>query len=235
MSFTLVQSKAVDGTGGGDTSVDIVFDAAVGAGNIVVLVCGMEGAGALNLTGTNGAAQGHDFTANGPGSNGDAHLAFLVWLNGAATATYTANFSSHTFSRFIGLEFSYTGGTPSIDGALFSQEDDTALNSGDLTVAGTDVLGVGAFRQYTATTTSSEQIDGNAATGVVRDLTNESSAWYRNLNPASSPINATATIGVASSQVGGVLGISLSAAAATAMHLNNTGTRPAAFKPGLAR
>lgn len=101
-----------------------------------------------------------------------------------------------------------SAGTTVFGAAAIAENTTTTLNSGSVSVSGTDLIALGAFAEYTAAGTSNEQLGGVAATGVLHP--SWPSLWYR-LPTSNFSGAATATLGAADNQLGGVMVLQVAA------------------------
>ena len=171
MSFTFIAAVS-GGNDAAGTTLDTSSSLNVAAGDTLAAWCGHEGAnGTFAVAKTTG---GNDFTFDAEDeenhSNGDLNGSWGYLLSAAADATFTGRFtsSSREFRRIIILQFRPdSGDTVSKDGSAAGQGTSTAANSGNFTTAGTDGMACGGYKEYTSATTSSELINGGAATPVV--------------------------------------------------------------------
>ena len=182
MSFTFIAAVS-GGNDAAGTTLDTSSSLNVAAGDTLAAWCGHEGAnGTFAVAKTTG---GNDFTFDAEDeenhSNGDLNGSWGYLLSAAADATFTGRFtsSSREFRRIIILQFRPdSGDTVSKDGSAAGQGTSTAANSGNFTTAGTDGMACGGYKEYTSATTSSELINGGAATEPTGSPVNFTSAWY---------------------------------------------------------
>src|SRR6185503_8015233 len=146
-------------------------------------------------------------------SNGDLtmHLGYLLNASADASCTFKLTLSSAaSFVRFQVLIFAAGAGeTFSFDVAKIGQGTGTAISSGNATTSG-DTVSMGAFGEYTGTTTSSEQINGVGATEPLSPLS-DASAWYRVVTGGYTGASS-ATIGSSSEWLCGLIALKINAA-----------------------
>jgi len=152
-------------------------------------------------------------------SNTDLVGHFGYLLNASTDASCTMRLTLNTaasFVKFLMIQFRPAAGeTFAFDVAKIGEAvSGTSISSGNVTTTG-DTVSVGSFGEYTGTTTSSEQINGVAATEPMTPLA-DGTVWYRIITGTFTGA-ATATIGSSSEWLCGVLSLKIirSAIAAT--------------------
>jgi hypothetical protein len=141
----------------------------VQAGSLVVAYVKWEGA-SVPVTVSDGTSS---FTADtqNSGAGGELHGRFYYLLSSAAsgTVTYTATWSqARPYQRLIVYEYTQSGGVVTFDASNRATATTGSLNTGAITTTGTDEVVFGAYGEYDARTTASEQINGVAADQVLR-------------------------------------------------------------------
>ena len=87
----------------------------------------------------------------------------------SGTVTYTATWSAaRPWRRILIYEYSYTGGSVTLDASNRATATSGTLSSGNLTTTGTDEVVFGAYGEYSAATTTGESVNGVLADQTVR-------------------------------------------------------------------
>lgn len=181
-------NNAVTNTGSGSLGTIAATGTGVLSGDLVVIFVTWEGA-TTTVSATDGTTS---FTPDAfgvldnPGSSGEPHSAFLYLLSSVATGapTYTVTFgASRAFRNVIVTYFTPSGGSVSrvaANGTAGSTGAPlTDVNSGSITVTGTDGLAFGAYGEYGSTmTAASLKINGVAADRYQQIATN-TSVWTK--------------------------------------------------------
>jgi hypothetical protein len=124
-------------------------------------------------------------------ANGGLHGRFfyLPASSAAGTVTYTATWSAaRPYRALLIYEYSYSGGTLSLDASNRATGTTGTLNSGPITTTGTETVAFGAYGEYSTTTTTNERIGGVLADQVVR--AGFSSMWSKQFG---APVTGAAT------------------------------------------
>lgn len=196
------------------TTLDITYT--VTSGTCLLVWCKHEGAaGSISVAKSDGTntftmdTQIHETTFN------DCHgvMGVLLTHSMSGSTTFRMTTGSVPYRRFFLMEFSYSG-TASADGSNQAQSDgggsDTTVNSGNITTTGTDEIVVGGYGEYSAATTSSEQINSVAADGKLT-VASYPTMWRR-LVTSTFTGAATATATGASHHVEAVKAVKITAA-----------------------
>ncbi len=217
MAFTFVATVGgdtgdPDPTGTPGTTLDAGASLAVQSGDLLIAWCKWETntAAAPSVAGTDGSQA---FTLDAPDNidhgNGDLSGAFLYKISATADAAFTPRFTlsaTGSWRRFHVLQFRPDASeTVTKDGSSVASGSSAAPNSGNITTTGTDVVAVGAYGEYSALTTSSELIDGVAATEPTGSPRANSSVWYRILTAAFTGGAASATLSGSQDWICGVV------------------------------
>lgn len=189
---------------GNSANLDATASLNVAAGDVLVMVCKWEGSAATVAGGKSTDLGTNSFTfpagARTDHANGDLHLSIGYVLSATADATFTPRFNlsaSRTFRRQITLQFRPdSGDTVTFEAASAGTGDSATPSSGNATAAGDDLICVGAFGEYFAGTTDTEQINGVGATeATASPQASGTSAWWRIVGAGFTGA-ATANIGV---------------------------------------
>jgi YVTN family beta-propeller protein len=212
----------------------------VKTGSLLVAYMKWEGTPAATLSVSDGTTT---FTADAidTAANNDLNGRFyyLPASSASGTVTYTATWSAaRPFRKMMVYEYSYSGGTVTLDASNRATGTSGSLNSGNITTTGADEIVFGAYGEYDIFTTNTELIGGLAADQVVR--ANFSSMWSKSF---SAPFTGAATAsGNSPTWVGGVIALKhVASATNTAPTISNiadrstledTGTGAIAFTVG---
>jgi hypothetical protein len=180
MSFSFVDSDSIQDDGNDNVSS---FPAlTVTAGDLIVIWYGYEGA-ATSITGS-GDATGISVTSDfsNPNSSDDNHSVWAYFLaapsGGSKTYTLTLG-GTRLWKRGVIWQFTPTAAVSFEAATQAVSSSSGTSSSGNITVAGSDSITFGGYKQYAAQTPANHSIGGNAATAVVNDPAGESCSWYR--------------------------------------------------------
>lgn len=166
LTFVQKQSTSADATG---TSLALTVTSTT-AGALHVVYCKWEGA-AGSTAGVNYTTNFTARTVYDSHTSSDLHGQYFYILSGdggKTTVTFTLS-ATRPYRRIHFWEFTYTGT------AAFDQEvnnfatSSTAVTSNNYTPTGSEIVCLGAYGEYTGTTTSGETINGTAADQVQRN------------------------------------------------------------------
>ena len=190
-SFTLIATAfGADGSGSTVSTVDTSTSLNVAANDVLVDWCKHEGATTSMATAktTGGNSGTFDAADKVTHSNTDLEAQFGYVLAASADATHTRRLSLGAARSYVSLithQFRPDASeTVSKDASNIGQGNGTAISTGNVTTTGTDAAGVGGYGEYVANVSSSHQINGVAATGVVHtnSIANFTASWYRILS-----------------------------------------------------
>jgi hypothetical protein len=201
MAFTHIATVGNAGDAAGGT-LDASATLNVQAGDVLVGWAKVEGLGAANI-GFDEDSGGESFNmeVSTLGTNNDALRGQFGWRVAASSnATFRPRMtceSSHDFRRMIVHQFRPDpGDTVSFVVGSAGIGDGTSIASGNVSPTGDDLIAVGGFGEFTNTTTTSEQINGVAATEPSGSpQASNTSSWYRILSSGFTDGQATATTG----------------------------------------
>lgn len=173
MSFTFVQSNV-------SNSSDTITLNGVTAGNLIVLWAKWEEASvndSVSVTdGTSTLANG--WSIHYGDSTPSGQFAYLLSAN-SGNRTYTVTWpDSASFKRLRIAEFSYTGGTISMDTQNGNGSTGSSCSSANITTTGTDELCFGGYSEYTSAVLSSWDIGGSGYDGTVGGAS-LAQMWYK--------------------------------------------------------
>src|SRR3990167_91558 len=192
MAFAFVQSASAsaDGTG---TSLNVTVSS-TGAGNLIVIYVGWEGAAGSTISVSDGTSSFTLATLKDATDNHAQFLYLLVSNSGKTTITVTWSLT-RTFRRAHVWEFSYTD-TASLDVESTNTATNNAPTSGVVTTTGTDEVVLGCYKEYAALVLTSPLINAVAAAGSISNSPagSYSSTWYRILTATFTNGAATGTL-----------------------------------------
>ena len=165
-SFAFLRSGAASNDSGATTLT--VQLTGVAAGDLIVAYVKYEGA-ATTVAVSDGASTFAADTAV-HAANGDLHGQFFYALAAQAsgTVTYTATWAaSKPYRKLFVYEYSHSGTVATFDVSGRATATSGTLNSGAVTTTGTDEVVFGSYGEYSANTTSNEQIGGRPPTRCV--------------------------------------------------------------------
>lgn len=203
MAFTFIALvKGENDSGSAITTLDATASLNVQAGDLLIAWVKHEGLSTTLAVAKNSGspANAHTFDAADYVShaNNDCHGSFGYVLSAAADATMTPRLTlgaARPYVRFLVMQFRPDAGeTVSKSGSNKNSGNGTAISSGTFSPSGNDIVACGGFGEYGATTTSSEQINGVAATEPTGSPATYSSVWYRILTAGFTNGQATATV-----------------------------------------
>ena len=175
----------------------------VRAGSLLVAFVKWEGTASAAVTLSDGTST---FTADAVNSaaNSDLHGRFFYLPASSASGkvTYRATWSAaRPHRRLLIYEYTYTGGTVSLDTSNRATATSGTLTSGAVTTTGSEGVVFGAYGEYSATTTTNERIGAAVADQVVRSR--YASMWSKEVT---SPFTGAATAsGNSSTWIGSVI------------------------------
>ncbi|MFZ3043878.1 MAG: hypothetical protein WA058_02090 [Minisyncoccia bacterium] len=194
-TMMMVGGTAAAGGGGGGTvtyiggnlgdggpsasSIGVTYTAT--AGNLVVAWAGWDGTpGTVSLSDGTSSFTGGTQAHNSDGADTYGQFFYLLSSNGGSK-TYTVSFGATVdWSTLTVIEFHVTSGTWAFDAQNTGTGNSTACASGVITTASTSEAVIGGYRSGSVSTTSSEQINGVAATEDAAVSPNSlDSVWYR--------------------------------------------------------
>jgi len=113
-----------------------------------------------------------------------------------ATATFRQTMAAaRDGRRFFVMQFRPTSGYVAVyDAAHCARGTSAAPNSGNISTTGNDAVAIGAYGEFSSNTTSSEQINGVAATEPTNSPQDQASVWYRILTSTFTNGAASATL-----------------------------------------
>ena len=166
-----------------------------------------------------------------PGTNAWGQWFYKLAAAGGAL-NVTANFSPSTdFPSIFVYEVSANGAW-SLDTEATANGTSTAINSGNMTVAGPEGVAFGGYAEFTAAVFSAAQINGVAADRTDTTALVSTIAWAK---VHASGFTGAASGTIASSQVWACCGIAFKAAATVAAAARVPQSRPFPYKPGSPR
>ena len=186
-SFIALATGLSDASG---TTLDTSASLNVQAGDLLVAWVKFEGGTSTTIAvAKNSGSPSNAFTFDAGDAilhgNNDLYTSFGYLLSAAvdATATFRVTLgAARSFRRLMVAQFRPTSGyTVTKDGSNRASGSSGALASGNITTTGSDAVAVGAYGEYSANGTSSEQIGGVGATEPTGSpiAGGVTSLWYR--------------------------------------------------------
>ena len=244
MSFTYVNTaNNQDSTGSSITQLDIAAYSTT-AGSLLVGWCKHEGAATTLSVARSDTTEPWTADTYQSHSNNDLNGRFFYLIgSGGGTQTYRLTLAAaRPWVSFILFEYTFTGGTPALDGTpVRAQGNSAAPNSGNATTTGTDGLAFGGYGEYTANQASAGLINGVAADGGVylSGVPSNFSAAWRKTYSAGFTGAASCTGGASAPWLCHFLAFSIGGGGGggpVGLITNRlTGKRPRGFAPGLGR
>lgn len=185
MSFTFVnQTSNDDGSGSTITQLDIASYSTT-AGSMLVGWCKHEGASTTLSVARSDTTEPWTAATYQQHSNLDLSGQFFYLVgSGGGTQTYRLSLAAaRPFVTFILFEYTFSGGTPTLDAQVTAIGNSAAPNSGNASPTGTDGVAFGGYGEYVGATASAGLINGAAADGGIYlttpDPTTYSAAWRK--------------------------------------------------------
>lgn len=216
MAFTFVaNSQGGSQNGGASATEDCTTSLNVQAGDVLVAWIKHEGAPTTIAVADTGGGNSFTFDAGDKvnHSNGDLSGTFGYLLSASADASFTGRLTLGATRAFRTIQIWQfrpdAGETVTKDQSNDAQGSSGTINSGNITTTGSDVIVLGGYGEYVANNSSSHQIGGVNATGVLQASAisvNFSASWYRILS--STMTNGAATCSNSSADwVGAIIAI----------------------------
>lgn len=201
MAFQFITSVG-NSNGDSGTTLDMGASLNLAAGDVLVIWVKWEGAATTVSVAKSTGSPANTFTFDAGDmtnhSNNDLHgiLGYLLAASADASATMRVTWAlTRPHRRGIIMQFRPDSlETVTKDASNIGSGTSAAPQSGVITTTGTDEIAVGGYGEYSASTTSSELINGAAATEPTASPQNISSAWYSILTATFTGGRASATI-----------------------------------------
>lgn len=185
-SWTIRGNNQAYSAGGATTITAAV--ASVAAGDFVILITGCNSI-TVTMTASDGTTSLTPGTRNAL-TDAEAQFFYLPASVATGTVTYTVTFSGSINARYIGVYVFTPTATPTLDQAIATGQDiGTAINSGNITTVGSDVIVFGGSWNDGELTITSPLIGGAAATGS--QTLGTGAIWYK---VVTGTVSASATI-----------------------------------------
>lgn len=193
MSFTFATSGSnmVEAAG---TTLDVTLT--LTAGSLIVAWCKHEGtAAAFSVAKSDGTNTFTPATKTNHG-NGDLSGQFH-WIAGHAmsgSTTLRLTTASRQYRSLILFEYTYTGGSLSLDTETGATGNGTAVSSGNITTTGSDELVFGGYGEYFAAVANTPLVNGSAADrSILLNTPNYTASWVRAVGATfTGPVSITA-------------------------------------------